>query len=249
MRWTCKGEIVLSSPPDSEISLCSLSSCWIWSSMLLSIFCKLMEKKEYNHCIFCHIFCFKSMKKSFSSTIPTCCVVLNLVSTLSTSLSTAQHPSMPKQADKTAPLQSNGRGWWEGNQKFTLLYSLLCRRPPNWFETTILYLEHCKSKLFHLKGSKICNTTKKILRRRESSVSNESRQQQEEEERQLEPGKLSLLCASRARHSNFVGNQNWSRILSQLADQEIEAPQTEKDVFTIHVIFHSLGLTYLLHMN
>ena len=89
---------------------------------------------------------------------------------------------------------------------YTLLF-IFRLQSPNWFETIILYLKHWKSELFHLKGSKICNTTKKILRRRESSVSNESRQQQEEEEKQLEPGKLSLLCASRARHSNFVGNQ------------------------------------------
>ena len=80
------------------------------------------------------------------------------------------------------------------------------------------------------------------MRRRESSVSNESRQQQEEEERQLEPGKLSLLCASRARHSNFVGKQNLFGILSQLADQEIEAPQTEKDVFTVIVAFSLLPI-------
>ena len=38
---TCNGEMVVSSPPDSEISLWSLSSCWIWSSMLLSKFYKI----------------------------------------------------------------------------------------------------------------------------------------------------------------------------------------------------------------
>ena len=32
---------MVSSPPDSEISLWSLSSCWIWSSMLLSKFYKI----------------------------------------------------------------------------------------------------------------------------------------------------------------------------------------------------------------
>ena len=43
MNFTCKGEIVASSPPDSEISLWSLSNCWIWSSMLLSKFCNIFS--------------------------------------------------------------------------------------------------------------------------------------------------------------------------------------------------------------
>lgn len=43
MNSTCKGEIVASSPPDSEISLWSLSNCWIWSSMLLSKFCNIFS--------------------------------------------------------------------------------------------------------------------------------------------------------------------------------------------------------------
>ena len=93
MNSTCKGEIVASSPPDSEISLWSLSNCWIWSSMLLSKFCN----------IFSYILPSNSLLNAspvFLTSILTCCVVLNLVRTLSTSLSTAEHPSIPRQAGK-----------------------------------------------------------------------------------------------------------------------------------------------------
>ena len=56
MEATCKGEMVVSSPPDSEISLWSLSSCWIWSSMLLSKFYKIFIEIPLSHSPFdkCH---------------------------------------------------------------------------------------------------------------------------------------------------------------------------------------------------